>query len=129
MSAHFTKIETCWPRPLQAVEQSGLSRFEPIRRRWARGFSCCAQIGQPFQVPTDTFELQFQPVGFTPRLGLTFHHDIYNERVFLMRFVLLRPLLAVGCFLYGYFNHSPALVPVRISGASPAIPVINRIRR
>ena len=63
MSVHFTKIKLCQPRPVRAVRRFGLDQFQPVRGRFAGGGSCRAQIGQPFQVPTDTFELQFQSVG------------------------------------------------------------------
>src|SRR6266550_819594 len=43
--------------------------FSPGDGRLGPGFSGRAQRGQPFQVPTDTFELQFQPVAFAPHIS------------------------------------------------------------
>src|ERR1035437_234423 len=63
MSSHFTKEKICWPHSLRAVDRPGFGRFQPAGWRFGRGRSCRTQIHQPFQVPTDAFELQFQSVG------------------------------------------------------------------
>src|SRR5665647_2066085 len=63
MSSHFTKEKIWWPSPLRVVDHSGFGRLQPTGGRCGRGLSCAAQVGQPFQVPTDAFELQFQSVG------------------------------------------------------------------
>src|SRR5208282_3682017 len=68
MLSHFTKIKLCWPHPLGVVAHPGFGRFQSFGLRFWRGFSCRTQIGQPFEVPTDTFELQFQPVGFASHI-------------------------------------------------------------
>lgn len=43
--------------------------FLPVGAPLRNGFSCRAQIHQPFQVPTHTFELQFQAVGFAAHIS------------------------------------------------------------
>lgn len=42
--------------------------FSPIGGRLRPEFSGRAQIGQPFEVPTDALELQFQSVGFVSHI-------------------------------------------------------------
>jgi hypothetical protein len=60
---HFTKLKLCRPRPARAVQRSGFDRFQPTGGRLVSSDSGRAQIGQAFQVPMDTIELLFQPVG------------------------------------------------------------------
>ena len=62
MLSHFTKIKLSWPIRKRAIDRPDFRRWEPVARHLPRRLSWSAQIGQPFQVPTDTFELQFQPV-------------------------------------------------------------------
>jgi hypothetical protein len=73
MSAHFPKLKLPQPRPLRAFRRSGFDPFQPADRRFVGPGSCRTQIGQSFQVPTDAFELQFQPVG---RLAYIAHPSI-----------------------------------------------------
>ena len=47
-----------------------LTGFQPVGGRLVDCGSDCAHIGQAFQFPTDTFELQFQPVGLRPTYAL-----------------------------------------------------------
>src|SRR5476649_2481283 len=68
MLSYFTKVKMCQPRPLRAVDRSGFGRFQPACVRFEGDRSCDAQVGQPFEVPTDALELQFQPVGFTAHI-------------------------------------------------------------
>src|SRR5271163_3915051 len=63
MSVHFTKLKLCWPRSWRAVPRSGFDRFQQTGGCFVSSDSCRAQIDEPFEVPTDAFELQFQPVG------------------------------------------------------------------
>jgi hypothetical protein len=65
---YFSKLKLTWPRLLKVVDRSGFDQFQPIGRRFWRGLSCHAQIGQPFQIPTPPFELQFQPVMCLPHM-------------------------------------------------------------
>ena len=69
MSVHFTKIKLCWPRSLRAVAHSCLDRFPPVGRRFVGRGSCRAQSHQSFQIPTDTFELQFQTIARLPQIS------------------------------------------------------------
>src|SRR5208282_1433574 len=68
MSSYFTKVKLSWPRLLRAVERPDFGWVQPTGGRSGLRGSCRAQIGQPFQIPTDAFELQFQPVGFVPHI-------------------------------------------------------------
>jgi hypothetical protein len=69
MLSHFTKVKLSWSRRQRAVVRPDFDRLEPVAGHLPRRFSCRAQIGQPFQVPTDTFELQFQPIGFVSHIA------------------------------------------------------------
>ncbi len=69
MSVHFTKVKLCWPCRLEAIQHSDFGRFQPTGGRFWGFDSCRTQIGQSFQVPTNAFELQFQPVGFAPHIA------------------------------------------------------------
>ena len=69
MSVHLKKIKWCWLRPLRAVRRSGFDRFQPTGGHFVNFGSRRAHIHQPFQVPTDAFELQFQSVGFVPHIA------------------------------------------------------------
>ena len=68
MSVHLTKVKWCWMRPLRAVRRSGFDPFQPTGGCFVGSGSHRAHIHQPFQVPTDAFELQFQPVAFAPHI-------------------------------------------------------------
>jgi len=68
MLIRFKKVKSSCLRALRAVPRSGFDRFEPAGERWVGSSSCRAQLGQPFQVPADTFELRFHPVGRLPQL-------------------------------------------------------------
>jgi hypothetical protein len=54
MMSSFTKVKLWQPCPLRAVDHPGFERFQPTGGQFDRGFSCRTQIGQPFQIPTDT---------------------------------------------------------------------------
>ncbi len=56
------------------LPESGAALVDPRRtfssggERWRDGFSRRTQVGQPFEVPTHAFELQFQPVAFATHI-------------------------------------------------------------
>src|ERR1700722_18272630 len=64
MLTNFTQGKLSWLRPLRAPDRPCFGQFQLTGRRCGCYFSCGPQIRQPFEVPTDAFELQFQPVGF-----------------------------------------------------------------
>lgn len=68
MSVYFTKIKSCWPQSVRAVQRSVYDRFQPSGGHGARSGSCRAQFVQPLQIPTDTFELQVRPVRFASHI-------------------------------------------------------------
>jgi hypothetical protein len=63
MTASLFNEKLAW----QPARSGGLNRrcgcFCPRGGRSVRSVSCSGQIHQPFEVPTDAFELQFQSVG------------------------------------------------------------------
>src|SRR5580698_10849692 len=64
MLTDFTKGKLSWTCPLRAPDSPGFGRFQSAWRPSGHCGSCDRQIDHSFQVPTETFELQFQPVGF-----------------------------------------------------------------
>src|SRR5271154_1727084 len=64
MSSEFTWAKTSVWRVGDGGWAPRFHRFVPPVPRSGRWFSCRGQTDQPFQVPTDAFELQFQAVGF-----------------------------------------------------------------
>jgi hypothetical protein len=71
MSLSFTHGKSSWPRRRRAIARPDFDRLELVAGHLTHRFSCRTQIGQPFQVPTHTFEFQLQPVGFMAIIKLS----------------------------------------------------------
>jgi hypothetical protein len=65
----FTKVKLPNRRSMRAADGSDFAGFQPRDWRCRRSFSGRAQRGQPFQVPTHAFELQFQTVALTSHIA------------------------------------------------------------
>ena len=81
MSPTFFSVKKICPTENRGAGAPGFQSFSPGTGRWRHDFSGRTQGGQPFQVPTDAFELQFQPVGFAPHItGLEQTHLEERQR-------------------------------------------------
>src|SRR5487761_2585308 len=68
MAPTFFNVKMVYRTESRSALSPRCRSFSPVGERWGCDDSCRTQIGQAFQVPTDTFELQFQSVGLVPHI-------------------------------------------------------------